>query len=296
MNKANIALRNFAIAISVLTILGHTVLGFEESWAQVVVSLITTYVVEVVYEVYLARREHRPARFRGGLRKWATFVYPAHITGLAIAMLIYAGDRLMPFVFAAAMSICSKIIFRVRMDAKSRHFLNPSNSGIAFTLLLLPSVGISPPYQFTENVNTSWDWVIPSVIILTGTLLNATLTKKMPLISGWIGGFLIQAALRSVLFGEPLLSQLMPMTAVSFILFTNYMITDPATTPVKAKYQVLFGSGIALVYGILLSLNIVYTLFFSLTIVCVVRGLWIKITQKSIGIQDAALSFKGMSA
>ena len=58
------------------------------------------------------------------------------------------------------------------------------------------------------------------------------------------------------------------MTGVAFVLFTNYMITDPGTTPTKPRAQFMFGSGVALVYAILMEFNIVYTLFFATSIVC----------------------------
>ena len=44
-------LRRFAIAISILNILGHTVLGFEQSWAQPLVALTTAYSLELLFEV-----------------------------------------------------------------------------------------------------------------------------------------------------------------------------------------------------------------------------------------------------
>jgi hypothetical protein len=54
----------------------------------------------------------------------------------------------------------------------TRHYLNPSNFGIAVTLLLFPSVGIAAPYHFTENLGPVGDWVLPMVIICTGSILN----------------------------------------------------------------------------------------------------------------------------
>ena len=43
------------------------------------------------------------------------------------------------------------------------------------------------------------------------------------------------------------------MTGVAFVLFTNYMITDPGTTPtVGHATQFMFGSGVAIVYGVLM--------------------------------------------
>ena len=60
------------------------------------------------------------------------------------------------------------------------------------------------------------------------------------------------------------------------MVFTLYMIPDPATTPVKPLRQMLFAMAIAAVYGTLLVLHVVYGLFIALAIVCGLRGvaLW----------------------
>jgi hypothetical protein len=110
------------------------------------------------------------------------------------------------------------------------------------------------------------------IILTAGTVLNGMLTKKMPLILGWLGGFVIQALIRHFVWDVALWAALLPMTGVAFVLFTNYMVTDPGTTPVKPRAQFIFGAAVAAVYGVLLLLNIVYTLFFSVTIVCLLRG------------------------
>jgi enediyne biosynthesis protein E5 len=63
------------------------------------------------------------------------------------------------------------------------------------------------------------------------------------------------------------------MTGVAFILYTFYMVTDPATTPSSASSQVAFGAAVAFTYGLLMVCHIVFSLFFALTIVCTVRGI-----------------------
>jgi hypothetical protein len=62
------------------------------------------------------------------------------------------------------------------------------------------------------------------------------------------------------------------MTSAAFMVFTLYMIPDPATTPVQPLRQALFGLTIAAVYGALLVLHVVYGLFIALAIVCGLRG------------------------
>lgn len=64
----------------------------------------------------------------------------------------------------------------------------------------------------------------------------------------------------------------MPMTSAAFIIFTLYMIPDPATTPLPAARQALFGMAVAAVYGVLQVMHQVFGLFFALLIVCGIRG------------------------
>lgn len=266
-------LRRFAVAITVLNILGHTVLGFEQSWIQPLVALATGYSVEILLELAQAWSQRRKPQFSGGWTKLVDFLLPAHISGLAVAMLLYANERLWPIAFATAVAIGSKVIFRAPVGKGKRHFYNPSNFGITVTLLLFAWVGISPPYHFTENLDRIGDWLLPGIIILTGTFLNWRFTKKLPLIAAWLIGFVVQAMIRSWLFDLPLVAALLPISGMAFILYTFYMVTDPATTPQGKLPQIVFGAGVAVTYGLLMVMHIVFGLFFALTIVCTVRGL-----------------------
>ena len=269
-------LRRFAIAITVLNILGHAFFGFEQSLAQPIVALVSAYSVELLLEFIDARCNRRPLRFLGGgPRKFIEFLLSAHITGLACAMLLYANERLGPVIFASVVAICSKCLLRARVERGTRHFFNPSNFGITITLLVFSWVSVAPPYQFTENMLGAGDWILPAVIICTGTFLNARFTHRLPLIAAWVGGFVAQAALRSLFLDTPFAAALVPMTGVAFILYTFYMVTDPATTPGGRREQIVFGLSVAAVYGVLMAAHVVFGLFFALTIVCAVRGLYL---------------------
>jgi len=265
-------LRRFAVAISILNILGHTVLGFEQAWATPFVGLAAAYSTELLLEWWDALLSHRRVRFGGGAARLVDFLLSAHISGLAVGMLLYANERMWPVAFAASAAIASKTIFRLTVGQSSRHFFNPSNFGISLTLLLFPWIGIAPPYHFTEDLVGAGDWILPGIIVCTGTLLNWRFTKRLPLIAAWLAGFILQALLRHWLFGARIPSALLPMTGVAFILYTFYMVTDPATTPSGTRAQILFGAGVALTYGVLMSLHIVFGLFFALSIVCALRG------------------------
>lgn len=266
-------LRRFAVAISILNILGHTVLGFEQSWAQPLVALATAYSLELILELLGSWSNGRKPAFTGGLRNFIDFLLPAHISGLAVGMLIYANDRLWVVAFAVAVAITSKILMRAPVGNKYRHFYNPSNFGITVTLLVFTWVSISPPYHFTENLDRIGDWLLPAIIVVTGSFLNARFTRRLPLIAAWLIGFVAQAAIRSAIFETPLVAGLLPMTGLPFVLYTFYMVTDPATTPFRTRSQIAFGAGVAMVYGVLLVTHIVFGLFFALTIVCTLRAM-----------------------
>jgi enediyne biosynthesis protein E5 len=265
-------LRRFAVGITILNLLGHTVFGFEGSWAQPLVALAAAYLVELVLEFVDSKAKHRTPNYVGGPVKLFNFLLSAHISGMATSMLLYANNRLWVVAMAAATAVASKAIFRVPVGSKTRHLFNPSNFGITVTLLLFPWVGLAQPYQFTEKIYGAGDYILPIAIIIIGTFLNARFTRKLPLIATWASCFAAQALLRSFITGAPALAGLMPMTGVAFIVFSFYMITDPATTPSGRIGQIAFGAAVAATYGVLMMAHVVFGLFFSLTIVSLVRG------------------------
>lgn len=266
------ALRRFATAITILNILGHTVLGFEQSWAHPVVGVLAAYAAEIFFELLICRQQGRRPRFLAGGTAPVDFLLSAHISGLACSMLLYSNERLMPIAFAAVVAIASKYIFRVGTNGHSRHFFNPSNIGITATLLAFPWVGIAQPYMFTENLRGAGDYILPAIIICTGSFLNTKFTRRIPLILAWLGAFVLQAGVRHLLLGTMFLPSLNPMTGVAFLLFTFYMVTDPATTPSTVRGQVAFGASVAAAYGALMALHVVFGLFFALSFVCTARG------------------------
>jgi hypothetical protein len=275
------ALVRFSIAITLLNILGHTVLGFEISVVQLLACATTGYLIEIILETVAAWSEKRePVYLGGGVKKFVIFLLPAHITSLATSMLLYSGDRILPLIFGVAVGMTSKAIVTVTVKGKRRHFLNPSNTGIGATLFLFPTVG-ALPYHFTADLYGYWDWVLPCFILCTGTLLNTVFTKRIPLILAWLAAFVLQAVVRHYLYPTWLPGSLAPMTSVAFLLFTFYMITDPQTSPSSVGGQIMFGLSIGTVYGMLIGLHVVYMLFPALFIVCVGRGIVLYLCERA---------------
>lgn len=276
--KVIIALRRFAISITIFNIIGYTILGFEQPWTWPLVALLTAYVTEIGLEIVGGRVEGRPPRFMGsGVKGMIEFLFPAHITALALNMLIYVNDRIWVMILGVFMAVSAKWVLRAPVRGKLRHYMNPSNFGIALILILFPAWGsIAPPYHFTEHVNDFVSWLIVGIILASGTMLNAMLTQRVWLIMGWLSFFALQAVVRGVLFGTSIPAALAMATGVAFVLYTNYMVTDPGTTPSKPFPQFVFGAGVAIVYGFLMVAHIAYGLFFATAIVCLIRGtfLW----------------------
>jgi hypothetical protein len=268
------ALWYFTFLLTVWTVAGNVFLGFEQSYAQPVIGVVAAVLAQLLFEWADARGKNRPVR---GTQDWKSFITvlpPAIIPGLACAMLLFPNERLGPVVFAAVTSIASKVIVRAPIgDGQTQHVFNPSNFGITLTLLLMPNVGLAPPYQFTENVVGAAHWVIPGIILATGIFVHAKFTSRLPLVAGWLCGFAVQGLTRSILFGIPWVVPFVPTTSAAFALFTLYMIPDPATTPIRPLRQFGYGLLIAGTYAILLVLHIVYGLFLALFAVSALRGL-----------------------
>ena len=271
-------LSRFALAITILNIVGHVFLGFEQAWLVPFIALLATYSTDLVGETLEARAAARPPRYAGSFLNLVRFLLPAHISGLAVGMLLFSADNLVVIAFAPSAAMASKYIFRVVVEVGRdgtpvvRHFLNPSNFGITVTLLLFPTVGIAPPYMFTENTSGIVDWLLPLIIVGTGSYLNTKATGRIPLILAWVTAFAAQAVLRALVHETPIAAGLVPMTGFAFILFTFYMITDPATTPSRPREQAVFAIGVALLYALFMELHIVFGLFYALTLVTLARG------------------------
>src|SRR5882724_6851631 len=178
------ALWYFAILMIVWNILGHTVLGFEQSWAAPFVGIGSAIFFQLFFEWVDATARNRELRFAGGMGSFLNSLPAALIPGFACAMLLYTNERLWPIVFAVALSIGSKVLIRAPVgQGRTQHIFNPSTFGVAATLVLFPQIGFAPPYHFTENVTGVWDWILPGFILCTGIVVHGFFTGRLPLIA-----------------------------------------------------------------------------------------------------------------
>jgi hypothetical protein len=265
-------LRTSATLATVLALLGHTVLGFEQPVAMVLVALGTGYSCAILFEWLDARVNRRQPGYRGrGWKGVVDYLLSAHMTSITMSFLIYTNSRMGVMAFAVAAAIASKYLFRVEMDGRMQHFMNPSNFGIALSIVLFPWI-VPLPYVFTEHVTGFFDVLVPIVFFLLGFRLNFLFTQRVPLIASWLGSFVFQAFARWLLLDHRWEAPLAVMTGAGFLLFTFYMITDPRTTPSSLRGQIAFGASIGLLYGILIAFHLTFTMFFAVAMVCAGRG------------------------
>lgn len=297
------ALYAFGVLMIIWNILGHTILGFEQSYATVVAAVGTALILHPL-GLWLGHWVNgTPPPWRVGLerslwRRVADEIPAAIIPGFACGMLLYANERLWPVVFAVAVSFASKSLFRApnpTSPGTTLHMFNPSNFGVVATLMLMPSVGLAPPYQFTAELGTLGNLVIPSIILVAGCIIHFLWARRWLVVFSWFAGFALQAMVRGAIgwwksweaTGGPadidkLLTAMSvpfwPYTGTGFILFSFFMIPDPATTPQGRWQQMLFGLSVAAIYGVFQYNGIVYGFFWGLVITCAVRGVWLKLT------------------
>ena len=98
-------------------------------WAQPLVALLAAYATEILLERWSRAGSAAGPASSAAARRSSTSCSPAHITGLAVAMLLYANDRLLPIAFAAAVAIGSKHLFRVGTNGGQPALLQPLEPG-----------------------------------------------------------------------------------------------------------------------------------------------------------------------
>src|SRR5262249_2771130 len=144
------ALWYFTTLMIVWNVLGHTKLGFEQSWATPMTAVLTAILVSMFLDCVDARARDRQVRFTESFGSFVNFLPACLIPGFACGMLLYPNERLWPVVFAVVLSLGSKVIFRAPVGGgHTQHIFNPSNFGVGATLLLFPEIGFAPPYHFT---------------------------------------------------------------------------------------------------------------------------------------------------
>jgi Na+-transporting NADH:ubiquinone oxidoreductase subunit NqrB len=155
------------------------------------------------------------------------------ISSFGLSLLLKTNDAWVA-IFAAAVSILSKYIIRIR----GKHVFNPSALGITTAVLLTGNAWISPG---------QWG---SGAVILFGVLslgfIVTTRVQKLDVSLTFLGTFAALLYARQIIYlGWPVDYFVQSVSTGSLLLFSFFMITDPRTTPDHPVARIIWSAGIA---------------------------------------------------
>jgi Na+-translocating ferredoxin:NAD+ oxidoreductase RnfD subunit len=245
---------HLAAVITTLQVLGQTVFQFRVSIAQILISLLTCAVLEIVIT----------------FRKQRVLMWPASamLTGNGVAFILrvpgtHHGDWWSVrgwwiFMGTAAVSLLSKYVIKWR----GGHIFNPSNIGLVLCFVLLGR-NRAEPLDFWWGPFSPW-LVFAFVVIVTGGLLILSRLKLLWIAVGFWLSFAAGIAVLAAT-GHEMVARwhLGPITGPYFwwslltspevLVFLFFMLTDPKTTPRGQRDRVVFAVSVGLLAALLIA-------------------------------------------
>lgn len=234
------------LALGTYTVLGQSTFYFNRSPLELLLALLTCAGLDLLIGL-IGRRE-------------LALPLSGIITGLSLGLLLES-DHWQVFVAAACWAILSKHLLQVR----GAHVFNPSNFGVLAAILLGHG-------QATVAPGSQWGGhPLYALVILSLGLLMMRRVGRLPVVCGWLTGYLTMGLVRMALGQGGLIYVLGPMTGAEFTLFSFSMIPDPKTSPSAPRVQVLWGLALALLDGVLRLGELRFSMFYALFALCLLR-------------------------
>lgn len=249
MNNINIVFQKIDIRYIVLAILavylilGFTLLGFNRTPYQVILTTVMT----ALFDMALARL------FK---QKWI-FPLSAIITSCSLSILLNYSHSYYILIVPIFFAIGSKYFFTF----EGRHAFNPAQIAVTLCLLFASSfISVAPAYQWygIESMGI--------FIAMLGIFVLLPRINRHWLVLSFLGFFTLNTFLRAMIMKHHLPFETLFLGTLSsppFFLFTFFMITDPATSPKTKKGQIIAGFFIALIDLLLHLKQSYYTFFFA---------------------------------
>lgn len=163
-----------------------------------------------------------------------TSIKSAFISSLSLCLL-FRCDQYIIIALAALITIASKFVFR----AQGKHFFNPANVGICATILLTGQGWISPGQWGSDGL---WLFVVGILGFLVVTKAN-----RMELAISFLVGYGGAQIIRMYFYqGWPADALTHLFTNGALLLFTFFMITDPASTPTQKTVRIIWALAVGL--------------------------------------------------
>ena len=181
----------------------------------------------------------------------------ALISGLSLCLLLRANSLLI-VVLACGLTISSKFLLRIH----GKHVFNPTNFGIALSVLLTGQAWVSPG-QWGSGV------LIALFVAGCGWLVVQRVERSdvtVAFLLAYPGLFFA----RALWLGDPLTIPLHQLTNGALLIFAFFMISDPKTTPDSRAGRILFAIAVAgVAYALRFKLYNPNALIYSLILVSV---------------------------
>ena len=232
-------------ALTTLLVLGKLAFGFDVSWTQVGVTLMSALAWQwLAARMAPVRRTGRWPSTRSGVRTSPPFEWKsALISGLSLCLLLRTRGLAWAAV-ASAVAVGSKFLLRVPRagGGGTKHVLNPTNGAIVLLLLGGAPVWVSPG-QWGQHLPLAFGVAgFGSLVVHRSARSDVTLA----FLAAW-------AALlfgRAAWLGQVIAAPLHQLESGSLALFAFHMISDPKTTPDSRAGRVIFACLVALGAGL----------------------------------------------
>lgn len=227
--------------ITLIVLVGQITYGILDSYVYIISAIATALIAEILL-----------SRFLFGTKK---NLASAYITGNSVGILIRS-NVVWPYVITALLSIMSKYVLKY----KGRHLWNPSNFGVSWMLLIVPSYVAGLSIQWGSN------FAAMAVIWSLGMWIVYR-AKKFHVTISYVISFIILAFVRSLITGDTFLAEVSPLTGPMYQLFILFMITDPGVSVSSKKNEAIVAVLVAVVeFGMRLG-GIIYAPFYALFLV-----------------------------
>jgi len=227
--------------ITLILLAGNVSFGILESYQKTLLAIAASITAELILG-------------RIFLHKWPHLA-SAYITGISVGILIRS-PLFWPYALCSLLAITSKYVLRV----SGRHLWNPSNFGISVLVFLAAESVATLSIQWGNNLGAMLViWLLGSAIIWR--------LRRFHICATYVVSFIALAFLRTWITGDPLLSEISPITGPEYQLFIFFMITDPKSTVRSKKWQCVVAFAVAAVEMLLRLDQSVYAPFYALFLV-----------------------------
>lgn len=227
--------------ITLILLAGNVSFGILESYQKTLLAIVSSIVAELILG-------------RIFLHKWPHLA-SAYITGISVGILIRS-PFFWPYALCSVIAITSKYVLRVN----GRHIWNPSNFAISAMVFIAAESVATLSIQWGNNFGAMVViWLLGSAIIWR--------LRRFHICATYVISFTALAVLRTSITGDPLLSEIAPITGPEYQLFIFFMITDPKSTVRSRKWQCVVAFSIAAVEMLFRLEQSVYAPFYALFLV-----------------------------